>query len=486
MTRAQFLNDLYRRLGSLSKEQAEQHLTYYAEMLMDRMEEGMSEEEAVASMEPVEEIARRILREEGAPPVYTEPAYTAQRPEEQTTPAAAAPEVPVQPARDWKKIVRIALWAAAILALVWVVAGKFRRPDRAAGTDSGSAPTLSEASDASGGRGGIYIGPDGIEIGGGDSSIRVGPDGIAIDGEDWEDWEDFGEAWEDFGEGWEWSDWADTGSYDSYPGDSYSLAAAGIKEIRVDWTAGVVEIMPGEDGEINFLESSDRELTDKEKMVYEVDGDTLRIRFRDRSGGINISHGKKPMLTVPSGLLEDLEVNTTSADLWMSSLRLEDLEVAATSGAIHLDSLSARSADLKTTSGDISLQQVESGKVKVSSTSGNIRGSVLSREVKAASSSGNITLSGEDGDKYELDTTSGNITLDVAAASELELESTSGDISLTLPGALGFTLEHKTTSGDLDSGDFALTRRNGKYISGNGACEIEVDTVSGDLTLAGA
>ena len=43
MTRAQFLNELYRRLGSMSKEQAEQHLTYYAEMLMDRMEEGMSE-----------------------------------------------------------------------------------------------------------------------------------------------------------------------------------------------------------------------------------------------------------------------------------------------------------------------------------------------------------------------------------------------------------------------------------------------------------
>ena len=48
MTRGDFLNSLYHRLGSLDREQAEQHLTYYAEMLMDRMEEGMSEEEAVA------------------------------------------------------------------------------------------------------------------------------------------------------------------------------------------------------------------------------------------------------------------------------------------------------------------------------------------------------------------------------------------------------------------------------------------------------
>ena len=39
MTRAQFLNDLYHYLRPLGQEQAEQHLTYYAEMLADRMEE---------------------------------------------------------------------------------------------------------------------------------------------------------------------------------------------------------------------------------------------------------------------------------------------------------------------------------------------------------------------------------------------------------------------------------------------------------------
>ena len=63
MTRARFLNDLYRLLAGngMKGEQAEQHLTYYAEMLADRMEEGMAEEQAVASMEDVDTIARRIL-----------------------------------------------------------------------------------------------------------------------------------------------------------------------------------------------------------------------------------------------------------------------------------------------------------------------------------------------------------------------------------------------------------------------------------------
>ena len=71
MTRKQFLNDLYHHLYGLTQDQAEQHLTYYAEMLADRMEEGMSEEDAVAGMEDVETIARRIMEEEGLP--YTPP-----------------------------------------------------------------------------------------------------------------------------------------------------------------------------------------------------------------------------------------------------------------------------------------------------------------------------------------------------------------------------------------------------------------------------
>lgn len=61
MTRVEFLTELDRQLSALSKEEADRHLAYYAEMLADRMEDGMSEEEAVASMESVDVIARRIL-----------------------------------------------------------------------------------------------------------------------------------------------------------------------------------------------------------------------------------------------------------------------------------------------------------------------------------------------------------------------------------------------------------------------------------------
>lgn len=68
MTRKQFLTELDLRLSVLPKEEADKHLVYYAEILADRVEDGMTDEEAVASLESLDTIAARIL---GAQ--YTEP-----------------------------------------------------------------------------------------------------------------------------------------------------------------------------------------------------------------------------------------------------------------------------------------------------------------------------------------------------------------------------------------------------------------------------
>ena len=121
MTRREFLNNLYSRLGNLSREQAEQHLMYYAEMLADRMEEGMSEEEAVASMEPVDTIARRILQDEGVPPVYPDPAPSGKGSGGEEPPRK---QPPVRRQRNWRRPAQIALWALAITALAFSAARK--------------------------------------------------------------------------------------------------------------------------------------------------------------------------------------------------------------------------------------------------------------------------------------------------------------------------------------------------------------------------
>ncbi|MBR3979439.1 MAG: hypothetical protein IKJ94_07450 [Oscillospiraceae bacterium] len=61
MDKTTFLSQLQKRLKGLPEEELRQTLEYYAEMIDDRMEEGFSQEEAVAEVGTVEEIARPLL-----------------------------------------------------------------------------------------------------------------------------------------------------------------------------------------------------------------------------------------------------------------------------------------------------------------------------------------------------------------------------------------------------------------------------------------
>ncbi|MBQ9861528.1 MAG: DUF1700 domain-containing protein [Clostridia bacterium] len=61
MNKQEFLTQLRQELSGLSREDIEERLTFYREMIDDRTEEGLSEEEAVAAVGCPKEIARQIL-----------------------------------------------------------------------------------------------------------------------------------------------------------------------------------------------------------------------------------------------------------------------------------------------------------------------------------------------------------------------------------------------------------------------------------------
>jgi uncharacterized membrane protein len=61
MTKSKFLIELASRIRDLSQEEAEQSLSFWSEAIDDRMEEGLSEEAAVAAMGSPDDIAREIL-----------------------------------------------------------------------------------------------------------------------------------------------------------------------------------------------------------------------------------------------------------------------------------------------------------------------------------------------------------------------------------------------------------------------------------------
>ena len=63
MTAAEFTEALRNGLPGLPREDLEERLAFYAEMIEDRMEEGLTEEEAVAGLGPVEEVIGQIAAE---------------------------------------------------------------------------------------------------------------------------------------------------------------------------------------------------------------------------------------------------------------------------------------------------------------------------------------------------------------------------------------------------------------------------------------
>jgi uncharacterized membrane protein len=63
MRKQAFLDQLRGRLGGIPEAELNERLTFYSEAIDDRVEEGLTEEEAVAAMGSVEEIAEQIIAE---------------------------------------------------------------------------------------------------------------------------------------------------------------------------------------------------------------------------------------------------------------------------------------------------------------------------------------------------------------------------------------------------------------------------------------
>ena len=63
MTKYDFLELLEEKLSGLPEKELAERLTFYGEMIDDRMEEGLSEEEAVAAIGNVEDIVSQVLED---------------------------------------------------------------------------------------------------------------------------------------------------------------------------------------------------------------------------------------------------------------------------------------------------------------------------------------------------------------------------------------------------------------------------------------
>ena len=80
MTKAQFLEELKAKLSFLPDEELEDQLEFYGEMIDDRIDDGLSEEEAVLAAGRIDEIAFRLMTDTDIDDDDDEPLISKKRP----------------------------------------------------------------------------------------------------------------------------------------------------------------------------------------------------------------------------------------------------------------------------------------------------------------------------------------------------------------------------------------------------------------------
>jgi len=299
---------------------------------------------------------------------------------------------------------------------------------------------------------------------------------------------------------------------------TYDFETSGLDSINVDWIAGGVTIKPHDGEKIQLTEYAQRRLNDDEKLHTIVSGETLTIRFREKTRGAMINFPQKKLevlipreligemnrlavetvsgsidaesvtadfiklnsisgnITLSYSTANDLKADSTSGRINVSAVTANDMGVNSISGAIRVSESSARAIDCDSTSGSVDVSG-EFGRVKLNSISGRIEldNQEQSSTVIADSTSGTLQLSGSF-ESVKADTMSGSISVkSTLVPSSLKADSVSGRITVAVPNEGPITVHSSTTSGHFSS-DIPIVMQN------QGA-QFELSTMSGRISI---
>lgn len=290
--------------------------------------------------------------------------------------------------------------------------------------------------------------------------------------------------------------------------DKYSTEDAKITDkvenIEIDWSYGEVNLKVGGDA-LCLSEIGKKDLEEDLKMHWWLDGSTLRVKFCASGKLPAFSTVKKDLsVTLPeSAVYENVIIGSASAAVNASKLSAKSVTVSTASGKIFLEG-EAEIFDLDTASGKVNLvQNGECGDIKIGTASGGI--SVISENcesVTAHSVSGGVDVTLKNTEEADIGSTSGKVIVNGLVSDSLKagatsarvqcnldaapkrgkIESVSCSVKLILPKNADFTAKVGTVSGDFDS-DFALIKDGNTYTCGKGVANLELSSVSGNISI---
>ena len=232
-----------------------------------------------------------------------------------------------------------------------------------------------------------------------------------------------------------------------FPADSlnYGTSAGDIRSIQIDWVSGNIQIQPADIDHIQVSESAAYGNT--EAMLCRKEGDTLKISYR-----------RSDIASLKGIGTKDLTIQVPKD--W----NCRKLEIDAASPKISVQGLTVDEVSLDTASGESRFEGCTLGKLDADTASGNLYLTGALEDLEYDSASGSV--------EAELDSVPGEISMDTA----------SGSLTLKLPKDAGFTVEMDTLSGQFQS-DFETIRKGNRYLHGDGACEIEMESMSGSIAI---
>jgi hypothetical protein len=257
--------------------------------------------------------------------------------------------------------------------------------------------------------------------------------------------------------------------------DTASVSAADVREIKIDWVAGSIDIRVGTGDDVVFYETANRTLTDAQKMRYSLStSGVLQISFREDIENIfnwfsvdSSMPSKALVIEVPAALagqLDELDIDNVSSRIEINSVYGDKTQINSVSGAITCVDVTCDELTLSSTSGSITCENCTADKLRLNNVSGTMH------------AEGNFT-------DVQIETVSGNATVESSTApEEIDGDSVSGKITLILPEGAGFTAKLDSVSGSL-SCEFPGTLSDKKIVSGDGSGDYSFNSVSGGISI---